>query len=687
MKLVRWAVAGAVMAVTALIAVAMGCGADTDAVAQIQPSPTQTQWERYISVAEEFQRTPHPWLTPRPMRTSPPTLTPPPSDIGASAAPDTPTISIQFIGADDLSDDSKASLAEIIERIQAGVVQITISGASGSGFVINSNGLVITNEHVVSGESNINVWLTNGRRYQAQVVELDAASDLALLQITGGGQFYAMHVGGSSQARMGDEVLALGFPIADKIGANMTVTRGIISSFRTVAGVEMLQTDAAINPGNSGGPLVNSQGEVIGVNTSRVEETGGRVVTNIGFAISVAELERNLPSLGGFARNPSAPTPVPSPTSTPEPTGTPVPTSDPTWTPVPTWTPAPTWTAEPTHTPKPTSTPTVTATPTHTATPTVTATPTPTFTPTPTPTPTPTVTPTPSPTPIPPFVAVSVGGPWGYPLLDIVVGGYTCGLRADGAVVCRGRTGGYTHAPPDDRRLTSISSGRVGTTGHGYFTCGLDKDGFAVCWGTSSSGSMITDRTPDDQWFISIESGSSHVCGLRADGVPICWGRNESGESTPPPHERFISISSGDSYTCGLRDDGYIICWGDNRYGKSSPPRDAGFTAISSGASHACGLKEDGAVVCWGDDDTDGRTSQQKQERFVAISCGYDFTLGLRDDGVMVYWDEDTYSHTPPEEHYTAVSAGYSHYCALRHDGVIVCWGDNSDGQSSPPMR
>lgn len=641
MKLVRWAVAGAVMAVTALIAVAMGCGGDTGGAAQIQPSPT---------------------------------LTAAPPNTSAPAAPDTPgppVVNIQFIGAEDLSDDSKASLAEIIERIQAGVAQITTSRGSGSGFVIDANGLVVTNEHVVSGESSVNVWLTNGRQYQAQVLERDAASDLALLQITGNVQFYAIPIGDQSLVRMGDEVLALGFPLADRIGTDMTVTRGIISSLRNVAGVEMLQTDAAINPGNSGGPLVNANGEVIGVNTSRVEQTdGGRVVTNIGFAISVAELERSLPSLGGFARNPNAPTPVPSPISTPTPAQTQAPTSEPTWTPAPTWTAVPTWTPEPTHTPEPTPTPTITATPTFTASPTVTATPTPTVTPTPTPTPTltptptPTFTPTPSPTPIPPFVAVSAGGD--------IRGSHTCGLRADGAVVCRGAIS----PPPDDQQFTSISSG-------GHYACGLDKDGFAVCWGAIRSA-------PDDQSFVSISIGGAqisytgHACGSRADGVPICWGSNGNGESSPPPHERFMSISSGDSFTCGLRDDGYIVCWGD----RPTPPREAGFTAISSGRNHACGLKEDSTVVCWGSDrGNDGRTSEQKRERFVAISCGGGFTLGLRDDGVIVYWDGANYSQTPPDEQYTATSAGYWHYCALRDDGVIVCWGDNSDGQSSPPLR
>ena len=107
------------------------------------------------------------------------------------------------------------------------MIQVTTGGGGGSGFVIGSDGLVITNEHVVSGESNVNVWLTNGRRYPARVLESDAASDLALLQMTGGGRFYAMSVGGGSPVRMGDEVLALGFPVADRIGTDLTVTRGI----------------------------------------------------------------------------------------------------------------------------------------------------------------------------------------------------------------------------------------------------------------------------------------------------------------------------------------------------------------------------------------------------------------------------------------------------------------------------
>ena len=162
------------------------------------------------------------------------------------------------------------------------MVQITAGSGSGSGFIVHADGLVITNEHVVAGERTVSVWLTNGRRYQADVLDRDAASDLALVQIDGGGTFDAIAVGDPGGVRVGDEVLALGFPIANRIGTDLTVTRGIISSTRTSDGVALLQTDAALNPGNSGGPLVNSAGEVVGVNTSKIEETvDGRPVSNI----------------------------------------------------------------------------------------------------------------------------------------------------------------------------------------------------------------------------------------------------------------------------------------------------------------------------------------------------------------------------------------------------------------------
>ena len=277
------------------------------------------------------------------------TNTPVSSDTDTAMPSEEPVLNIQFVGATDLSDESKSSLADVIESIQASVVQIIAGRSSGSGFIVGKDGLVVTNEHVVNNARTVRVWLTNGRSYEGDVLERDTTSDLALVKIDGNQQFEAIPVGDPGRVRVGDEVLALGFPLADRIGKELTVTRGIVSSKRKENGVQHFQTDAAINPGNSGGPLVNNSGEVIGVNTSRIEETsGGRPVANIGFAVSVSELEGRLPSLG-TRRVDTRGTPSSTPTSTttpllsPTPINTPMPLSTPTAAPPPT----------PTVTPKP----------------------------------------------------------------------------------------------------------------------------------------------------------------------------------------------------------------------------------------------------------------------------------------------------------------------------------------------
>ena len=186
--------------------------------------------------------------------------------------------------------------------------------------------MVVTNAHVVGDAGRVGIRLTNGRFYEGDVLERDETADLALVQLDSNDRFDAIAVGDPTSVRVGDEVLALGFPLANRIGNSLTVTRGIISSTRTVDGVDLFQTDAAINPGNSGGPLVNSDGEVIGISTSRIEETdSGRPVTNIGFAVSVVELQLRLDALSGRPVT-SGVTPTPVPTVTPMPTATFTPT-------------------------------------------------------------------------------------------------------------------------------------------------------------------------------------------------------------------------------------------------------------------------------------------------------------------------------------------------------------------------
>ena len=201
-------------------------------------------------------------------------------------------LNIRFVGAADISDESKTSLAEVIERIQDGVVRVTAGSGSGSGFIIDESGVVVTNEHVVRGHRNVDVWLTDGRRYAGEVLKQDSRADLALVKIQSKDLFHAIAIGDPEGVRVGDEVLALGHPLVGRLGNSLTVTRGIISATRTLDGVDLFQTDAAINPGNSGGPLINRDGNVIGVSTFRIDVTAdGRSVNSVGFAVSVMELQ------------------------------------------------------------------------------------------------------------------------------------------------------------------------------------------------------------------------------------------------------------------------------------------------------------------------------------------------------------------------------------------------------------
>jgi serine protease Do len=157
--------------------------------------------------------------------------------------------------------------------------------SAGSGVIIDRSGLVLTNNHVVTGGGKVTVRLTDGREYEATEVKTDPSTDIAIVRIKPEGNLPTAALGDSDQTRVGDWVLALGQPF----GLANTVTAGIISAKGRGIGItdheEFLQTDAAINPGNSGGPLVNLQGEVIGINTAISSTSGG--YQGIGFAVPV----------------------------------------------------------------------------------------------------------------------------------------------------------------------------------------------------------------------------------------------------------------------------------------------------------------------------------------------------------------------------------------------------------------
>ena len=154
--------------------------------------------------------------------------------------------------------------------------------AGGSGFIVNANGFIITNNHVVENAANIQVKLGDGRELPAKVVGRDAKTDLALLKVDATG-LPVIPLGDSTALQVGEPVMAIGNPF----GLEQTVTTGIVSATGRVIGSgpydNFIQTDASINPGNSGGPLINARGEVIGINTAIFSRGGGSV--GIGFAV------------------------------------------------------------------------------------------------------------------------------------------------------------------------------------------------------------------------------------------------------------------------------------------------------------------------------------------------------------------------------------------------------------------
>jgi serine protease Do len=167
-----------------------------------------------------------------------------------------------------------------------------IEQGSGSGFVVSSDGYILTNNHVVEGAEQVTVRLLDRREFKAKVVGTDPNTDVAVLKIDGKG-LPPVALGNSEDARVGEWVLAIGNPLGE--GLTFTVTSGIVSAKgRALQGLpgrgqgsiqDFIQTDAAINPGNSGGPLVSVRGEVIGINSAIASETG--FYSGYGFAIPI----------------------------------------------------------------------------------------------------------------------------------------------------------------------------------------------------------------------------------------------------------------------------------------------------------------------------------------------------------------------------------------------------------------
>jgi serine protease Do len=164
----------------------------------------------------------------------------------------------------------------------------------GSGFIVRPDGYIVTNNHVVDGATEITVKLSGDRHFTAKVVGRDPKTDLALLKIDAQ-NLPIVAFGDSDKLQVGEPVMAIGNPF----GLEGTVTTGIVSAKGRVIGEgpydDFIQTDASINPGNSGGPLVNQAGQVVGIDTAIVSQSGGSV--GIGFAIPINEAKTILPQL------------------------------------------------------------------------------------------------------------------------------------------------------------------------------------------------------------------------------------------------------------------------------------------------------------------------------------------------------------------------------------------------------
>ncbi len=212
-----------------------------------------------------------------------------------TATPIDPGFSLPSIG-----DESPVlpDIAEVVARVKPSVVAINtrIPGYSvftgsytqegaGSGWIVDEDGIVVTNNHVVQGAESITVTLDDGRTFPADTVRTDPLTDLAVVKIDAK-NLPAATIGDSSRLRVGDWVITIGNSLGMGIGATTGIVSGLEVSIPVSAGqtlYDLIQTDAAINPGNSGGPLVSMSGEVIGITSAKISQVG---VEGMGYAIS-----------------------------------------------------------------------------------------------------------------------------------------------------------------------------------------------------------------------------------------------------------------------------------------------------------------------------------------------------------------------------------------------------------------
>ena len=211
----------------------------------------------------------------------------------------------------DVTSESTMTLVQLFQKAEPAVVQINVKkivsegateempSGSGSGFMYDDTGHVITNSHVIDDAMKITVTFLDGESYPAEIVGDDADLDLAVLKINSRNSYlHHLELASSSELKVGQQVVAIGNPF----GLSGSMTTGIVSQIGRLLPQEsgysipnVIQTDAAINPGNSGGPLLNMNGEVVGINTAIQSETGN--FTGVGFAIPSDTVKKMVPIL------------------------------------------------------------------------------------------------------------------------------------------------------------------------------------------------------------------------------------------------------------------------------------------------------------------------------------------------------------------------------------------------------
>ena len=169
-----------------------------------------------------------------------------------------------------------ADFTAIVNDVLQSVVSVSTNLGQGSGAIIDTDGYIVTNLHVISGASTIRVTTYSNKNYNSVLIGYDETADIAVLKITAA-DLRALSFGDSANVKVGEKVIAAGNPA----GLSFTVTEGIVSAFRTFNNIMYVQIDVPINPGNSGGPVLNTKGEIIGITNFKVGD-----FESLGFAIS-----------------------------------------------------------------------------------------------------------------------------------------------------------------------------------------------------------------------------------------------------------------------------------------------------------------------------------------------------------------------------------------------------------------